>query len=135
MRTDDGKRLLERLIAEGIAVTAACWLKESEGGQWFLYIATPLVSEDGAKRKAYRRVRPVIQQMPQPFWIDPFEIKVISPNSPIARAVQDLHRRYPVKSVIPFGAGQFGGMSIEGAYVYPPIPVVDQQSAANSGAK
>ncbi len=69
MQIEDGQRLIDRLVGEGIAVTAACWAKESESGQWFLYIATPLVGEDGAKRPAYRRVNTVIREMQKEgFW-------------------------------------------------------------------
>jgi hypothetical protein len=40
VRINDGKRLIDRLIAEGIAISAAGWLKEADSGKWFLYLAT-----------------------------------------------------------------------------------------------
>jgi hypothetical protein len=49
MQLKEGQRLIDRLAQEGIAVTAAAWLKESESGDWYLYLATPLVSEGGGK--------------------------------------------------------------------------------------
>jgi hypothetical protein len=63
---NDGKGFLERLAEEGVPVTAAAWVKESENGRWYLYLATPLVPEDGGKRPAYRRINTVFRQMPQP---------------------------------------------------------------------
>src|SRR5262245_47507467 len=66
---NDGKRLFDRLAEEGVAVTAACWLKESESGWWHLYIATPLVGEDGGKKQAYRRMNEVIRQTPENAWL------------------------------------------------------------------
>src|SRR5271166_5756205 len=75
-QVQDGRRLLERLSAQGIPVAAAAWVKESEGGPWYLYIVTPLVPEDGGKLPVYRRLIPVIRQMPQPFWVDPMDFKV-----------------------------------------------------------
>src|SRR4051812_6768895 len=91
MLVEDGKRLIDRLVEEGVGVTAACWLANVEEGKWFLYLATPLVDDDGATREAYRRVHSVLRGIPRPFWIDPFDVKVVSPKDPIALAVQELH--------------------------------------------
>src|SRR5262245_16559585 len=87
---EDGRRLVERLIQEGIGVTAACWLKTEDDGEWSLYIASPLVDEKG-RRNPYGPVYSVMRQLPQPFWVHPFDVKLISPKSPIARMVLDLH--------------------------------------------
>lgn len=101
-------------------MTAAGWLKEAEDGMWFLYLATPLVDEDGATKDAYRRVNAVIRRMPRPFWIHPLEVKMVAPASPVGKAVQELHGRFPGPSPIRVGSANLGGVAIEGAYVYPP---------------
>jgi hypothetical protein len=120
MQVDEGKRLIERLVEKGVPVTAACWLKETEDGQWFLYLATPLVDDEGATLAAYRRVNAVIRQMEShPFRIDPLEIKVVAPGSAVGKAVSDLSRQLPHPSAIRYRGTHFAGMSIEGAYVYP----------------
>ena len=49
MQFKEGRRLLDRLAREGVPVTAAAWVKESESGDWYLYLATPLVAEDGGE--------------------------------------------------------------------------------------
>ena len=116
----DGKRLLDRLAEDGIAV-AACWLRGTEEGQWFLYIATPLVNEEGATMAAYRRVNAVMREMPSPFSINPLEVRVVSSGSPLAKAVEELFRRYNGRIPTRAGGGQFGGLSIDDSYVYPPI--------------
>jgi hypothetical protein len=36
MQIKEGQRLLGRLAQEGVAVTAAAWVKESESGDWYL---------------------------------------------------------------------------------------------------
>jgi hypothetical protein len=118
---DDGRKLIERLTEAGVVVTAAGWLKDGESGLWYLYLATPLVEEGGATRKAYRRVHEVMRDIPQPFWLDPLSVKVIAPDSPVAQAVQELHRRYPGGRPIRVGETVLGGRSVEGAYVYPPL--------------
>jgi hypothetical protein len=120
---EDGRRLIERLVEEGIGVKAACWLYEAEEGKWFLSLATPLVGEDEGTKEAYRRVLAVMRRMPEPFWIGTLDVKLISPQHPIARAVQDFHRRHTGPSPIHYDWTQFGGLSVEGVYVYPPAPV------------
>jgi len=49
----DGQTLIDRLTRDGIAVKAAAWALESESGDWYLYLATPLVPEGGGTRNAY----------------------------------------------------------------------------------
>jgi hypothetical protein len=121
MAIKDGARLIDRLVEEGIGVTAACWLKEPDR-RWRLYIVTPLVSEEGDTLEAYRQVYPVMRRMPAPFWLDSSDVTVIEPQHPIARAVQDLQRRYPGPGPIWYSGLQFGGLSVDGVYVYPPTP-------------
>src|SRR5713101_8290097 len=86
MQLKDGQTLLDRLAHEGIAVPAAGWVKESDSGDWYFYLTTPLVRKGGATRPAYRRVNAVIRKMQEEgFGMDPFAIKVIGPHDPIAR--------------------------------------------------
>ncbi len=84
IQIEDGQRLVERLAQGGFSVTAAGWIKASEDGQWFLYLASPVVDKQGDLR-AYRQVNPMVRQMPQPFSIDPFEIKLIGAATPLAQ--------------------------------------------------
>jgi hypothetical protein len=119
---EDAQWLIEQLVAGGVPVTAAAWVKESESGQWFLYLVTPLVGEGGATRTAYRRVNEVMRQLSHPIWVEPLEIKVVGPDSPVGKAVRDLHRRHPVPSPIRYREARLGDVSVVGAYVYPPVP-------------
>ena len=90
---------------------------------WFLYVATPLVPRGGDKLPAYRRLIQVVRGMPQPFLIDTLEINLVSANSPIAKAIADMHQRYPEASrPIYYRGAKFGELYVEGGYVYPPIP-------------
>jgi hypothetical protein len=120
-QVQDGRRVLERLSAEGVPVTAAAWVKESEGGPWYFYIVTPLVPPGGGRTAAYRRVGPLIRQMPQPCWVDPLEIKVAAPDSDVGKAIRDVAGRRPGPIPMPYGSIRLGGVSIDGAYVYPPV--------------
>jgi len=125
MQIEDGKRLVDRLLAEGVPVTAAGWIKEAESGFWFLYLVTPLVTEDGAMKAAYWRVNEVIRKLPQP-WPYLFAVKLLNPKHPVAEAMVELQRRYPGRPVIPYGYGEdrMGDLSVDGAYLYPPAEAV-----------
>ncbi len=125
-----GQELVKRLNGEGIPVVAAAWIKGSEGSQWYLYLVTPLVGEDGAKKAAYHRMTPTIRQIQaEGAWIDPFEVKVIAPSAPLGEAIADIHRRYPGRLATRYGGPSLGGMSIDGAYIYPPVssPAAEQR--------
>jgi hypothetical protein len=119
---EDGKRFLERLVAEGVPVTAAFWVKESENGRWYLYIATPLVSEDGDSLEAYRRINAVFRQMPEPFGIGPFRFRAVAPSSPVGEAVVYWQKHYPGKGSFYYPGYRLGDVNVEGAYIYRPIP-------------
>ncbi len=135
VQIQDGKRLIDRLVEEGVRVTAAAWIKEGDGGMWYLYLATPLVTEEEGKEPAYGRVNEVIRQMPAPFWVDPFDIKVVSPKHRIAQAIADVNRRQAWSSALRYGfeGRQVGGVGIDSAYVYPSIAPADK--SPSSGTK
>jgi len=116
-----GKKLIERLNQEGIAVVAGGWVKESDRDRWYLYLITPLVGEDGATRATYRRVVPVIRQLQEEGTaIDFFEVKVIGPKDPVAVPVLQMQRNASNRLPIRYPSTSLGGLSIEGAYFYPP---------------
>ena len=117
----DGQRLLDRLRQEGIAVTAAGWVKESDSGDWYLYLATPLVGEDDVATPAYRRVLAVIREMEKEgFEMDPFEIKAIGPHDPIAKALTAQRDGRRARTPTWFGGSRLGELAVEAAYIYPP---------------
>jgi hypothetical protein len=116
---NDGQKLIDRLAENGIAVTAAGWLKESEAGLWCLYLATPVVSNDEGPRPAYRSINAVIRALPEPLGFSPFQIKAVSSSGPIAEALRDFQRRHPAKYALPFGSGGVGGVSVDAGYIYP----------------
>jgi hypothetical protein len=125
LQVDGGKQLLARLVEEGVPVTGAVWLKEAESGRWYLYIVTPLVPEGGATRAAYGRVNAVIDNMPQPFWVNWMEVKVVEPGSSVGKVLQELYKRNPGPAPIRYSGASFGDLPIEGAFVYPPSAVAN----------
>jgi hypothetical protein len=124
---NDAQKLLDRLAEAGIALGAA-WVKESDAWQWYLYLVTPLVGEDGGTRSAYGQVLEVFRAVPLPFALDPFQLKVVGPSEPVGKAILNAQRGHPGRGPIPYGGFSLGGLSIDGAFIYP-APVL----AARSG--
>jgi hypothetical protein len=124
----DGQKLLERLAHEREDVRAAGWIKTSEEGMWLLYLALPGVKKAGT-RDAYRRIQAVIRGMPQPFWLRLVDVKVIDSANPLAVAAADFQRRYGATKLLAYPNDHLGGVSIEGAYIYPPVTAVPSDDA------
>jgi hypothetical protein len=57
--------------------------------------------------------------MPQPFWVDPFEIKMIPAADPITRDVLDLLRQYGGHNPGRFPVPRLGEVTIDEVYIYP----------------
>jgi len=127
MQLKEGQRLIDRLAQEGIAVTAAAWVMESESQDWYLYRATPLVSEGGGKREAYHRVNEVIRKMQEEgFGMDPFAKKLIGSNDPIAKDLVAHREGRPGGLPTPFRGSQLGDLAVEEAYIYPRSPTSEE---------
>src|SRR5262245_24633174 len=128
MQFREGQTLIDRLSHEGISVTAAAWVNESESGDWYLYLVTPLVGEDDAKKVAYRRINEVIREMhKEGFGMDPLQKKVIGPHDPIARDIV-AHCGGPARTVLRFRGSRLGDLDVEGAYIYPPPPTAQERA-------
>src|SRR5438309_1912675 len=119
-RIDYGQKIVEELPQHGFEVMAAFWVKASENGKWYFYIVSPVVDAEGLT-KAYRLLHPAVRAMPQPFWIDPLQIKLIGPSNPLARDVMAILSRVsgPRVGPIRWKGTYLGNLSIEGAYLYP----------------
>jgi hypothetical protein len=115
----DGQRLIERLVQEGFPVAAACWVKESDGGPWYLYLASPIVDTRGTW-EAYRRILRLIRQMPQPFWIGSLETKAIKTTDRVGKYVLDLYKSHGHRRPIRFSGSLLGNVAVDGVYIYPP---------------
>jgi hypothetical protein len=118
---DEGLWIIRELSRNHFDVTAAFWLKvsESEDGQWFLYIASKMVDENGL-HAAYRSLHEILKHKPD-LWISPFDVKLIGATNPIARDV--LAIRGPRESIpTRYHGPRVGKVNIEEAYIYGPLP-------------
>jgi hypothetical protein len=129
-QTKSGQRLIEALATAGFDVRVAFWAKPTDEGKWFLYLASPAVDEKGPAT-AYRFVFGVLRQIPD-LWIEPLEVRVVGLNDSLAQAAlavtkpQAADSPFAVRNLKPypgmtrFGGSVLGGVSIDGAYIYPP---------------
>lgn len=102
-------------------VQAAFWLKDSEEGTWRLYVASDQIT-DKKFRVAYGEVIRVWKMLRDP-WFDPFRVKLIGADDPLAKAALELYQRYPIRRPTQFPGRTFGGMSVDELYLYPtPVP-------------
>ena len=115
----DGQFLLETLVKGGFAIQAAAWIKTSDTGKWFLYIASPVVDEQGYFN-AYREVQATIRNFSN-CAVGPFDVRLVGATHPLVGDVQKQFERFPVPRQIQFGGAELGRMSIEEAEIYPPI--------------
>jgi hypothetical protein len=100
---------------------AAFWLKESEGGQWFLYLASQKI-DDTNFDVAYGEVVRLLGRGPH-IWLDPFQVKVAGTEDPVVKAVLDVQKRYPGRLAMRLRDRMLGGVSVDEVYIYPiPVP-------------
>jgi len=121
MQINDGAKIVEKLREGGFDVAAAWWMKTSEEGQWFLYIASKQVDELGIAA-AYRKVSSLMRTLGQ-LWVDRFEVKLVAPENPITQDVLAILGRFRDRLGTRYGGGKLGNVSIDGAFLYPlPVP-------------
>lgn len=116
-----GKRFLDA-FGRHVPVKVAFWLKTSPDAGWYLFVAP-----DGFKfedvRKLYEEVYHVTKDLRDPNFSQ-FRVNLVSPNDPFARAALDVYRDHPAPIPAHFQGRSFGGMGVEGVYIYPPaVPV------------
>jgi hypothetical protein len=128
---ENGRKLIDRLIANGFGVHFALWVNEADARQWFLYLASPVVDEKGPGA-AYRMVLPVVDSMPES-GIDPFSIKLVGLNDSVTTAAREAIRPRipngpfavqnpkPYPGITRFGGTMLAGMDVDGVYIYPPF--------------
>jgi hypothetical protein len=114
--TDAGAEIVRRFNSY-MPVEAAFWIKSVDDGRWTLYIASNKIDEKTFDL-GYGEVLRLAQEMKNPY-IDPFKVQLVPADDPLAQAALDIHRRYPGNRATRFGGKAFGGMPVEGAYIYP----------------
>lgn len=92
-KIEDGTALIRQLMRDRFSVTVAFWVRRTEAGLWYLYIATSSVSAEKLN-EAYRIVYAALSEIPE-CSVLPSEIKVITFTDSIALAAVALRDRNP----------------------------------------
>ena len=115
-RKEDGRRLIGLLDQRNIDVTVAAWVKTSEEGSWFLYIATEEVDNKGLVN-AYREVYGLLRSI-EGTCISTSDIKLVGKKNAITTDLMAVRNR------VAHGSGalhslSIGSISAEEVYAYP----------------
>ena len=128
---DAGQMLIDRLIKDGFDVRLGFWVKESDAGKWFLYLASPLVDDKGPGA-AYRALLALVSAVPE-LGIDLYSIKLVGMNDSATEKAQEIirprvpdspfavqyARPYPGRTR--FGGRKFAAMNVDEVIIYAPF--------------
>lgn len=117
---EEGRSVIDQLLQEGFAVTAAFWMKHAEDGLWRLYVVSPL-AEAGAGRRPFARLHAIVRQLPDPHLLEPFAVRVLGPSERLAKAVLAVYRGQagPQSRPIEWSGPPLGDVGGDEAYLYP----------------
>jgi hypothetical protein len=113
---DTGAELVAR-FRQSVPVEAAFWVNPSDDGRWALYIASPEFNNANYDL-GYREILRLVQEMRTPY-IDPFKVRLIGTDDPLAEAAEEINRRFPGPVPTRLRGKNFGGFPVEEAYIYP----------------
>jgi hypothetical protein len=116
----DGQIFADLLVGKYLFdVTAAFWVKTSEEGRWFLYVASKEVDEKGLAR-AFRVAHNALQSIASR-WVTVTAVRLVSPNDPIARDVLDTLQRFVARIPTVSHRSRLGDLAVEEVYIYPSV--------------
>jgi len=111
-----GAELIRR-FQQYMPVEAAFWLNPSEEGRWALYIAS-LQMGVANYDLGFAEILRLVHDMQTPY-IDPFQVRLIGSDDPLAKAAVETNRRFPGPVPTRFRGKNFGGLPVEEVYIYP----------------
>jgi len=114
--TEAGAELIRR-FQEYMPVDAAFWLNPSEEGGWALYIASPQMDVANFDL-GFAEILRLVHEMQTPY-IDPFQVRLIGSDDPLAKAAIESNRKYPGPMPTRFRGKSFGAVPVEEVYIYP----------------
>lgn len=98
-------------------VKVAFWLKASDDGHRYLYIASDRIDDNNID-VAYGEVLRLTNRM-QSLYLDPFRVKLVGSADPLAQAAIKINERYPGRTATRLGGQSFGGVFADDVYIYP----------------
>ena len=109
---------LAREFSAYAPVNVAFWLKTSDDENRYLYLASEQISDTNFDL-AYGEVLRLTNQL-NSMHLDPFRVKVVGVDDPLAIAALDLLSRFPGLLPTRVGGSKFGGVSVDDVYIYAP---------------
>ncbi|HUG94399.1 MAG TPA: hypothetical protein VML55_26445, partial [Planctomycetaceae bacterium] len=116
-KIEDGQRSIRQLVDDQFPVAVAFWVKTSEEGLWYLYIASAAVDTQKAN-EAYRIVYGALDKIPG-CSILPYEIRLLNSADPIAGDAIALRDRYPIRKPTRYHGQRLGSLMAEEVFFYP----------------
>lgn len=116
----DAAKALIREFNKYAPVAVALWLKESGDELHYLYIASDQINDSNV-RAGYGEVLRIARKLALPY-LDPFRIKLIGADAPLAVAAREINERFPARLPMRWGGQMLGGVGVEDVYIYPPKP-------------
>lgn len=106
-----------RAFDDAYSVSAACWIKPQDTERLKLFVA----SDDIDGHNIFDAYGDLFKTLKPNEWLDPLQIKLVNTSDPIARDA--IKHRDARSANIPmwFNGTYFGGMGIDGAYIYPNV--------------
>jgi len=98
-------------------VSVACWVIPVDSDHASLYIASDSF-DDSKLYDAYGEVPRVIKRQPNS-WLDPFQVKLIHSNHPLAVNARAVRDRGAARMPVRYHGSSLGGIETDGAYIYP----------------
>ena len=117
-RIDAGAEFV-RDFNDYVPVSVAFWVVSAESDDVFLYVASDDIDDRNVDVAYGEVLRTLTGKRSQ--WLDPFQIKLLNSSDPIAQDAIRIRDRYPAPLVTRYGGSSLGGISIDGARIYPPI--------------
>ena len=99
-------------------VAVAFWMHESDASEWMLCVASSRINDNNFDL-AYDEAGRITSEYPDPYF-DPLRVRVLGAGERAAKDALALRARYGGKKPAwAFGPVAFGGVEVEGVYVYP----------------
>jgi len=113
----DVPRLIVELRKDNFIPKAVFWLYSNEDNAWNICFVMDGIKEHGS-RNQYLTLVKAMRRM-NDLWIDPFAVKIIDSNDPLAKAVLDhlstRHTKIPTR----VRNARLGDVFVDSAYIYP----------------
>ncbi len=118
-RIEDGRVLLQSLVAVGFKIDVAFWVKPGEDASWRLYIA-PAGFSPGDRSAAHSTVYVTLDNIPGTS-ISASDITLLDSASPAAKAAAELRDQTSTRPLRGYHDKRFGALFAKETYIYPPI--------------